>query len=185
MHHAPQCPVEGALHACSFYHVVSAHEPGYHNAFHATGVQNALIVSRTTVGQRGTAGAWPSGRGVRGLLTQRCASRGSLACIAAPVHHINAAVLILSPAVPHLLAVGLADRQCLKHVPTLTCTHCLPTFLLQSPSWAQQAFSIDECHQRDICQLLTTQQSVQGPRGLCQMQGLPGEALILGLAAAL
>lgn len=37
------------------------------------GVQNALVVSRTTVGQRGTAGAWPSSRGIRGLLTQRCA----------------------------------------------------------------------------------------------------------------
>jgi hypothetical protein len=29
-----------------------------------------MIISRTEVGQRGTAGSWPSGRGVRGLLSQ-------------------------------------------------------------------------------------------------------------------
>jgi hypothetical protein len=34
------------------------------------GVQNALVISRTQVGQRGTAGAWPSSRGIRGLITQ-------------------------------------------------------------------------------------------------------------------
>lgn len=105
MHHAPYAPqwIQAALHAQSrepcmlalFYNEVSAHDPVPHIAFNATGVQNALIVSRTTVGQRGTAGAWPSGRGVRGLLTQRYASRGSLACIVAPVHHINTALVIV------------------------------------------------------------------------------------------
>jgi hypothetical protein len=35
-----------------------------------TGVRNALIVARTSVGRAGSAGAWPSSRGVRGLLTQ-------------------------------------------------------------------------------------------------------------------
>jgi hypothetical protein len=34
------------------------------------GVQNSLIISRTEAGRQGTAGAWPSNRGVRGLITQ-------------------------------------------------------------------------------------------------------------------
>lgn len=34
------------------------------------GIRNSLIISRTEAGKQGTAGVWPSGRGVRGLLTQ-------------------------------------------------------------------------------------------------------------------
>uniref|UniRef100_A0A383WCP6 Fibrocystin-L n=1 Tax=Tetradesmus obliquus TaxID=3088 RepID=A0A383WCP6_TETOB len=34
------------------------------------GVQDSLIISRTEAGRQGTAGAWPSNRGVRGLITQ-------------------------------------------------------------------------------------------------------------------
>jgi hypothetical protein len=33
------------------------------------GIQNALVISRTEVGQRGSAGRWPSGRGIRGVIT--------------------------------------------------------------------------------------------------------------------
>jgi hypothetical protein len=35
----------------------------------STGIQNSLVISRTEVGQRGSAGRWPSGRGIRGLIT--------------------------------------------------------------------------------------------------------------------
>lgn len=34
------------------------------------GLSNSLIISRTTVGRQGSAGAWPSSRGIRGVLTQ-------------------------------------------------------------------------------------------------------------------
>ena len=34
------------------------------------GLTNSLVIARSSVGSQGSAGAWPSGRGVRGVLTQ-------------------------------------------------------------------------------------------------------------------
>jgi hypothetical protein len=40
------------------------------NLTNMAGVQDSLIIARTEAGRQGTAGAWPSNRGVRGLITQ-------------------------------------------------------------------------------------------------------------------